>query len=90
MSDAIHMSVEAPGSPNFVSQVESALKGFMSTPPQDVLCTMGIVVGPAGVHMHIVGNDEQIAKMLGAMAHTVREAMQQMNNPPDHSNEVKH
>lgn len=90
MSDAMQMSTELPGSPGFVAQVESALKGFMSTPPQDVLCTMGIVVGPAGVHMHVVGNDEQIAKMLGAMAHVVRDAMQQMNNPPSHTNEVKH
>lgn len=90
MSDEMKISLAVPKSDDFVAKVEHAYKMFTSTPAKDVMCTMGITVGPNGVHMHIIGDDVEVVKMLNALAHTVREAMEKANNPPDHSNEVKH
>lgn len=58
--------------------------------PENVTCAMGVMVTTDGTAVYVLGNDAQLSKMLLALANTVRDSMQQANNPPTPPDEVKH
>lgn len=91
MNESLHVETGAStDDSDFIRNVERAQKTFADLDPNTVVCTMGIAVSPAGVTAFALGNDFHIAKMLSTLANVVRDGLEQANNPPDHSNEVKH
>ncbi len=74
----------------FVKNVKRATTVLSNLDPEKVVCTMGIAVTTEGVKAFVLGSDMHIAKMLSTLARIVQDGMEKANNPPDHSNEVKH